>query len=341
MNSYTRRRLLASAKLGLTAIPFMVAIQLAQGHALVPGTFLYGFGAGFIVGIAELFVLKNWLKSLPFFLHLLIKSGAILLTLYLTFVVLNLLDVVIDGISWEAYLRAILDPKTLAGLLEYFALILFLLFFVKLDRLLGPGVLLGYITGRYHRPRRENRIFMFLDLKGSTNLADQMTADRYFSFLHRYFAEMSEPILATNAEIYQYVGDEVVLTWRMAGGLEEANCLRVFFLIEDRIQAQREHFLREYGAVPEFKAGVHFGEVISAQIGELKTEIVYNGDVLNVAARIQSLCNSYGQKLLISRELMEALSIGSDYEVTELGPVPLRGKTEAFDLFAVRRSSAP
>jgi adenylate cyclase len=251
---------------------------------------------------------------------------------------LNLLDVFIDGITWRAYFQVIFEGKTLVGMLEILGVITFLLFFVHLDRLLGPGVLLGYVTGRYHRPRRELRIFMFLDLKGSTTLADEMDADHYFDFLHRYFAEMSEPILETGAEIYQYVGDEIVLTWKMRSGLEEDSCIRLFFLIEDQIHLHRDHFLKAYGVVPEFKAGVHAGEVITAQIGELKSEIVYNGDVLNTTARIQALCNQLGQKLMVSAELMESLSLGPEYTVLELGSVPLRGKAEALELCAVNRT---
>jgi len=206
---------------------------------------------------------------------------------------------------------------------------------VQLDRLLGPGVLLGYVTGRYHHPRREDRVFMFLDLKGSTSIADHMEADKYFGFLHQYFTEMSEPILETDAEIYQYVGDEIVLTWRMKAGLEEGACVRAFFLIEDQIRANRELFLSRYGVVPEFKAGVHAGEVITAQIGELKSEIVYNGDVLNTAARIQAACGELGRKLLVSASLVDRLGLGPAYAVERLGPTRLRGKEEPIELCAV------
>ena len=336
--AYTRRRLLASVKLGLATVPFSVALSLAHGYGIVPGSFVTGFGVGFAVGIAELFLLKNWLKGLPFLLHLAGKSLMFVGVMYLTFAVLNLLDVIIDGITWQAYAQAIFSHTTFFRMVEGLGVIAFLLFFIHLDRLLGPGVLLGYVTGRYHRPHRELRIFMFLDLKGSTALADEMDADRYFNFLQRYFTEMSEPILETNAEIYQYVGDEVILTWKMRNGLEEANCIRVFYLIEDQIHAHRDHFLQTYGVVPEFKAGVHAGEVIIAQIGELKSEIVYNGDVLNTTARIQAQCNQLGQKLLVSAELMETLSVGPEYTVFKLGPVPLRGKAEALELCAVSRS---
>lgn len=62
-----------------------------------------------------------------------------------------------------------------------------------------------------------------------------------------------------------------------------------------------------YGLVPEFKAGAHSGEVIAAEIGDLKKGIVFSGDVLNTAARIQGECNRLGRRLLVSRELMEQL----------------------------------
>ena len=337
INAYTRRRLLASAKLGLAAIPFYLGLHFVHGYGITPGSFVLPFGFGFAIGIAELFLLKNWLKDLPFLVHLAGKSLMLIGVMYLAFAVLNLLDVFIDGITWQAYAQAIFRQERLIGMVEGLGIIVFLLFFIQLDRLLGPGVLLGYVTGRYHRPRRELRIFMFLDLKGSTTLADKMDADRYFNFLHRYFTEMSEPILETGAEIYQYVGDEIVLTWKMRNGLDEASCIRVFYLIQDQIQSHRDHFLKKYGVVPEFKAGVHAGEVVTAQIGELKSEIVYNGDVLNTTARIQAQCNQLGQKLLVSAELMESLSLGTEYEVIELGPVSLRGKVEALKLCAVNR----
>lgn len=338
MKSYTRRRLLASTKLGLAAVPFSVALNLAHGYDLTPGSFLIGFGFGFAVGFVEFFLLKNWLKDLPFLVHLAGKSLMLLWFMYLTFAVLNLLDIFIGGISWQDYIQVIFQRETLIMMVEGLGVIAFLLFLIHLDRLMGPGVLLGYVTGRYHRPRREHRIFMFLDLKGSTTLADEMDPGCYFNFLHRYFSEMSEPILETDAEIYQYVGDEIVLTWKMGHGLEADSCIRAFFLIEDQIHTHRDYFLQTYGVVPEFKAGVHAGEVITAQIGELKREIVYNGDVLNTTARIQALCNQLGQKLLVSSELMERLSLGPEYSILELATVPLRGKAEALALCAVNRN---
>jgi len=337
LKAYTRRRLAASAKLGAAAVPLAVAIRSLHG-ALTPGTVLIGFAGGFMVGAAELFWLRRRFRTLGFIPHLLVKSIAILAILYGAFLALNLLDVFLEDVTWSVYAEVALESETLIGLLEVFGIITFLLFFVHLDRLLGPGVLVGLVTGRFHRPRRESRIFMFLDLKGSTALADTLEAERYFAFMHRYFSEMAEPILEANAEIYQYVGDEVVLSWSMEDGLEDAACVHAFFLIQDRIASQRSAFLSEYGTVPEFKAGMHAGEVVVAQIGELKSEIVYSGDVLNTTARIQALCNELGHPLLVSRGLADELSLGPEYVVEPLGAFHLRGKGEPVSLTGIRRA---
>lgn len=335
MKAYTRRRLIASAKLGLAAIPFSVAIRLAHGFGLQPGGVILGFGAGFMVGVVELFLIRDWFRNLPFLAHLALKSLSIVAVIYVTFGVLNLLDVAIDGITWQAYFGVMTEPGTILGLAEALAVIAFLLFFVQLDRLLGPGLLLGYVTGRYHRPRHEQRVFMFLDLKGSTTLGEEMEPDAYFGFLQEYFAAMSEAILESNAEIYQYVGDEVVLTWQLAQGIEEANCVRVFFKIRALIEGRREFFLQQYGVMPEFKAGLHAGEVITAQIGDIKRELVYNGDVLNTTARIQSTCNALGRTLLVSGALLEMLELDASFRTEALGAVELKGKEEPVDLHAI------
>ena len=335
MNAYTRRRLLASTILGVCTIPFVSLLRLVQGAGSWQSGVALGFCLGFAVGLAEFFLFRGQWIRLPFLLHLALKSVILMLVMYGAFAALNVLDVLLEGLSWPGYWGVLVAPSTLIGLVQGLAVVAVLLFFVQLDRLLGPGVLLGLFMGRYHRPRTEERIFMFLDLRGSTAIAERLEPGRYFEFLRRCFGAMSEPILASKAEIYQYVGDEVVLTWRMRTGLEEASCVRVFFAIEAQLERRGAEFLTEFNAAPEFKAGVHAGEVIAAQIGDLKREVAYSGDVLSTAARIQSLCNELGHRLLVSRTVFSRMHLGSDFEIESLGPIPLRGRVEEVELFGV------
>ncbi len=176
---------------------------------------------------------------------------------------------------------------------------------------------------------------MFLDMKSSTTLAEQLGLEKYYSLLNDCFHEISGPARKTNAEIYQYVGDEVVFTWKTFDGLTNGNCLKIFFKIRDKINENRKYYRDKYGDIPHFKAGLHFGDVISAQIGDIKREIVYNGDVLNTSARIQEQCNVFDSELLISGKLLDQLDIENEYRAERVDTVKLRGKESEVELFSL------
>jgi adenylate cyclase len=89
----------------------------------------------------------------------------------------------------------------------------FLINFVRqLNRMLGPGTLVNLLLGRYHRPVAEDRIFMFLDLNDSTAIAAALGPARFNDFKNDFFYDIAEPVLETRGQIYQYVGDEAVVT---------------------------------------------------------------------------------------------------------------------------------
>jgi adenylate cyclase len=176
---------------------------------------------------------------------------------------------------------------------------------------------------------------MFLDMKSSTTIAEQLGHVRFYALLNELFNEISQPVLQTKAEIYQYIGDEVVLTWTVEQGLENSNCLKTFFMFRESLTRNSGHYLKNFGVKPEFKAGLHFGKVISAQIGDLKREIVYNGDVLNTTSRIQSECNTYQRDCLVSGILMNRLKPENGFQWERIDIVTLRGKETEVELYSV------
>jgi adenylate cyclase len=222
-------------------------------------------------------------------------------------------------------------------ILVFYSLVIYsaILFFLQVNRLLGKGVLWKFIIGKYHKPREEERIFMFLDMKSSTTIAEQLGHVRFYTLLNELFHEISQPVLETKAEIYQYVGDEVILTWEVHHGLENSNCLKSFFMFRENLERKSQDYLTNFGISPKFKAGLHSGKVISAQIGDLKREIVYNGDVLNTAARIQSQCNKYQRDCLVSGILMSQLKDLGAFQYEKVDTVTLRGKETELELFSV------
>ncbi len=213
---------------------------------------------------------------------------------------------------------------------------LLLNFLLQNSRLLGPRVLANFITGRYHNPIYEKRIVLFMDLKSSTTLTEKLGDQRYLDFMSETFSDMTEAIIATEAEIYKYVGDEIILSWPVPRGIKNSNCLRLPLLIEKFFADRAEIYRQRYGYVPEFRTGIHIGELVIGEVGVLKREIALIGDVMNTTARIAAYSRECGHNLIISGTLHRSLTQMPDFQVTNLGPVVLRGKADGIDLFAVR-----
>ena len=88
----------------------------------------------------------------------------------------------------------------------------------ELTRLIGIRVLLNALIGRYRRAIREERVLLFLDLVGSTTLAEQMGELRVQDLLTRFFYDIDRAITDHGGEVHAYVGDEVIVTWRVTPG---------------------------------------------------------------------------------------------------------------------------
>ncbi|GAB5409147.1 MAG: hypothetical protein BalsKO_15120 [Balneolaceae bacterium] len=175
---------------------------------------------------------------------------------------------------------------------------------------------------------------MFLDMKSSTTIAESLGHIKYFELLDTYYNIMSDPIINSYGEVYQYIGDEIVISWKPDKGFDEANCIHCFFSIRDRLHEQKGALFNKYGFEIGFKAGIHFGEVTIGEIGALKKEIVFTGDVLNTTARIQSLCKELDSDLLISGAIKESLP-QSNFQYISKGEIELKGRNKKEELFSV------
>ncbi|MEM9983913.1 MAG: adenylate/guanylate cyclase domain-containing protein, partial [Bacteroidota bacterium] len=190
-----------------------------------------------------------------------------------------------------------------------------------------------------HAPASQvDRIFMFLDIRSSTAIAERLGHEKYFALLQDFFADISEPIVKHEGEIYQYVGDEVVITWPLEVGVTEARCIHCFYAICDAIQLRREHYQVRYGILPQFKAGLHHGQVTTGRVGRVKKEVVFSGDVLNTTSRIEGMCNRYQADFLVSKDLLDLLAIDDRIAYREIGSFLLRGKQEEVVLYQLERA---
>ncbi|WP_343702082.1 adenylate/guanylate cyclase domain-containing protein [Chitinophaga sp.] len=207
---------------------------------------------------------------------------------------------------------------------------------LQINSKFGPGTFWNIISGKYNTPRQERRIFMFLDINSSTSIAERLGDKKYHALLKDFFMDITNPVLDSKGEIYQYVGDEVVIAWRYENGIENSQCVQCFFDIKHYLKKKEEKYLQQYGVLPSFKAGIHCGHVIAGEIGVIKRDITYSGDVLNTTSRIQSLCKEFNEEVIMSADLAASLRLNSSYSTEALGVIRLRGKEKEMQLIALR-----
>ncbi|HEU5194038.1 MAG TPA: adenylate/guanylate cyclase domain-containing protein [Methylomirabilota bacterium] len=283
---------------------------------------------------------RTWFRRLGFWTDLTLSSTVVLLLFLLG---RGLGQVVTRRDPW-LLVTSLADEHLIHYALPFFiVLAVGVQFSIKMNRMVGANVFRYFVTGVYHQPKAEERVFLFLDLQGSTQLAERLGSARYFELLRRFVDELSEPILETEGEIYQYAGDEVVLTWRMEAGVRRANCVRCFFAIRAALEREAARYTRDFGVVPRFRGGLHGGRVTAGELGDLRQQIVFVGDILNVAARLEEYAKRSGLDLVVSGALLERLALPPDLASTACGDLPIRGRetpVAAYAVSAVRSAAA-
>jgi adenylate cyclase len=300
---------------------------------------LAGFLIGFTVYISiytyKTKIEERYLKDINLTLLLIINTLAhvvIILLISVFFVGLIYLEGHFKIIFTQSY-SSFFRGYFLIGLIYGLVLSMIFSFLSIVSTIIGKNVLTRLFLGRYRKPIEEERIFMFLDIASSTTIAEKTGHLNYLSLLKDFFHDVAEPIERTKGEIYKYVGDEVIITWKMKNGLKDNNCVRCFFYIDEAIKSRASHYQKRYGLVPDFKAGMHGGPTVIGEMGLTKREIAFIGDVLNTTARIEGECNNLNRRLLISEDLAGLINLPG---LQFVGTVRLRGKEKEMKLYSVK-----
>jgi adenylate cyclase len=209
---------------------------------------------------------------------------------------------------------------------------------VTIGRLLGFGTLRALLIGRYVQPKREERAFLLIDMKDSTGMAERLGPVLFHELLNDFFRDVADAALECDAEIHKYVGDEAILTWTSAIALSD--CLACPFVARDFMEANRESYLKRFGAVPSFRASLHYGEIVAGEIGDVRREIAYVGDTLNVAARLLDAAKTLGHDVLISADLLARATLPSGIVAEPLPTLTVRGRAAPLEIAALARISA-
>ncbi|NJB86480.1 adenylate cyclase [Lewinella marina] len=316
--------------------------------AILPdlGILIYAVSAmgllGLVVGYIELTLFSRWFthttflrKSIYKFLAYLVFVHLVVLVTYPLAAAMEMGTSPLDPAVWAKLGRYLTSVVHLNTVLQLAVVIALSIVYAQVSEVIGHTTLLNLLSGTYHHPIEEDRIYLFLDMRSSTTIAEQLGHRRYFDLLKAYYEDLSDAVVRHEGEVYLYVGDEMIVSWKLREGLEAQNCLRCFFSMETDLRARGDWYVKEFGVKPSFKAGLHCGTVTTGEVGVLKRHVMFTGDVLNATARIQALCNTFNVELLVSAPLLEALGPIPDFTTRSVGRQELRGRKEPLEVFAV------
>ena len=295
---------------------------------------------GCIVVGAEAFFLKDAFRKFPLWISAILRMTLTFILFWLVAVIFLLAYYVLRyKKSFHEFENTFINEVMLTpsflmlmvdlGLLSFISIII-----LEITDKYGPGGLRNLLGGRYNKPRKENRIFLFLDINDSTTIAEKIGHEKYFNMLHDFFADITEPILTNWGHIYQYVGDEIVICWKNT----QKNKLRCLKFVRQAVltfKRKENYYLKEYGVAPTFKAGIHAGDVTAGYIGIIKKDLVFSGDTLNTTARIRSKCHELKHSFIVSIDFLHGLDAPDKFHITEIGEMEFKGRKEKSKVYSL------
>lgn len=322
---------------GFISLLITILFSLFEYDITEPSFIIWAFGFGLVLGVFEEFIIGNWFRKLSTPSQIIIR----IVVINLMVISILIISAIYSKSSGEygdiSLISYIIGSNYFRLIYETLIISMMIIFYFQTQSLIGRKMFSKYLFGKYSTPIEEDRIFMFLDLKDSTTIAEKISNIEFYNLLNDCFYEMSEPTLKTDAEILKYVGDEVIFTWPMKKGMKNNNCIELFLLIQKNINKKADYFKKTYGIIPIFKAGVHGGTCTCAQVGHIKKGIDYSGDTVNSAARIQSKCNDLNSHFLISDDLFNSLESTDKYSSTKIDNVILKGKQSVINLISIEK----
>jgi len=335
MDARLERKLRLLGIVVIASVIGAVAFVLALGY-----TSLFGIAVGIsyallisvAIGCVELFVLQGpmraWLGSLSFTADLMVRSA-----IYAAIIVPTQffqLGSMIAGQSPTASMKGFWIAIIYS---VAFSIVMNLAF--GITNIIGRRAFLNFVIGRYHTPVEENRFVLFVDIAGSTGLAERLGSVGIHRLLDRTFRLLTLSVVDYRGEVLNYVGDEVIVTWPERSGAVDYRPLRCFMAMRDELARASGQLEREFGVVPRIRGSLHFGPVIVGEIGDIKRAIVFNGDVMNTAARLEELSRNVDGGFLASRAAMERFGSAPPFAVRDLGRLPIRGRADGIDVVGI------
>lgn len=308
--------------------------------------FAIGGSIGLLIGLnvafLEFIVFEGSMRRLNFTLLFLLRIFAYLFS---TTIIILFILILFRMFRFDLNFHAVLQSQEFRNYLQtrdyisanLYALALNIIvnFTLQMNRKMGQGVLAGFILGQYYKPHQTEMFIMFIKVRNAKKIVDILGRLDYHRYLNEVIFDLTDIAINRKANIHEYVEEDIVLVWNLTKGRENANCIRIYFEMKDKISTRKEYYFEKYRIIPKLKASLHFGKVIQGEIGDIKSDIKYHGDTMNTVSRILGVANDEDD-FLASEEAIAKLELPVIYDSTEKGPVKLKGKARQVNLYSLK-----
>ena len=217
----------------------VTTIKWLSPQQYIDGT-LFGLLFGSLFILISRLSRKLRIEKFGFGKSILIKSGIFLAGFMLAAFSMTLIMKLIESYSGEVRIPVNMDEGMMALVLVILLIfvfqILLLNFILQSIEVMGDYNIIRFLTGKYRTPVLENRAFMFLDLRSSVQHAEKLGNVLYSELIRDCFRELNYLVHKFEAEIYQYVGDEIVLTWESSVAQNNYNILGIFLVLDRHLK---------------------------------------------------------------------------------------------------------
>jgi adenylate cyclase len=197
--------------------------------------------------------------------------------------------------------------------------------------LLPPSVGADFVRSRHGiNPGKERYVVsMFVDMRGSTRLAeDRLPFDVVF-LINRFLAAASQAVTDAGGEPNQFLGDGMLALFGLDVDPKTAcqQAIRAAAIVATNVEYVNHQLTSDLSKPIEFGIGIHAGEVIVGDFGfRARTVFTVLGDPVNVAARLQEMTKTLNSQVIISDQVCRTAGINVD--TLARSEITIRGRTE-------------
>ena len=179
---------------------------------------------------------------------------------------------------------------------------------------------------------------VFVDLRGSTSLAEAKLPYDTLFILNQFFHEMTQALLATNGHYSQFTGDGLMALYGLYAAdpkIGPADAVRGAREMLERLEQLNYRLRGDLREPLRIGIGIHHSEAIVGAMGPPRSQVITAiGDAVNTCARLESLTKEYGCSVVISRQAAVAAGLNlTDHKMHE---APVKGRREPVQFYALQ-----